>query len=306
MDQVNQPEQSRKPSFGSSLVRVLVLGALVAIPVTVAVKRTFVGRATAGPNPSAPTYTLWGVFRDFRADNVRNGHPDMQMTPSSGRGVYEQIAADVLNAEGDPVFSTTGFKASALSQDSSGRPIIGRKAHLTEKSGDRAGARASTAGGAVQSAESFSSWFKDVAGVNQSAGFPIALAHSNGVWSIDTDLLTQRASVPGFGGNKVYSYTFELETTFGHDPAQERYVKAGADDCLWVYINGQLVIDLGGSHDFAEQYFDLSRLQGVEAGQTCTLKVFYAERNKGASRFKFETNIPLNPVDLPSVSGLHD
>jgi fibro-slime domain-containing protein len=292
------------PPIRRNLGRVLVIAAALGIPAFIAAQRLVLRDAHA--SAMGNTNTLYGVYRDFRSANVKNGHPDMQVTPPGGRGVYADIAADTLNAQGDPQLVCTGHLVSASAADASGRPIIGPKAHLNAKSGDRARTAVVTNGGAVTSADSFSSWFTDVPGVNTSAAFPITLTNTNGVWSVDGDLLTQHVKEPGAGNNKVYSYTFELETNFVYHPEANQYIRAGADDCMWVYVNNKLVIDLGGNHDYAEQYFEMSRLQGLQAGTRYPVKVFYAERTKGGSRFKLEANFPMNPVELPPTSGLND
>lgn len=258
------------------------------------------------PTPGVTQVTLAGVVRDFKAYNTSGGHPDFESTPTQGRGTYLGMVADTLNSEGDPTFASTGYKATTLAHDALGTCIIGSKPYIAHLTGDSPAIMASLQGGAVDSAHSFSSWFKDVPGVNMSAVFPLTVNVVNGAWSFDGDLRTQFSSMQGYGGNKVFGYTFELEASFSYNSAANDTITVGADDCLWVYVDGKLVIDLGGAHDFAEQTINLNRLGWLSDGQQYNLKIFYAERRKGDSRLKVVTTAGIRRVSPPPVSGLHD
>ena len=77
------------------------------------------------------------------------------------------------------------------------------------------------------------------------------------------------------------------------------------DDDVFVYINGQLVIDLGGVHGAIEQVVELNRLNLTD-GETYDLKFFFAERHRTQSNFKITTNLQLQTVELPTVSCAFD
>ncbi len=68
------------------------------------------------------------------------------------------------------------------------------------------------------------------------------------------------------------------------------------DDDLWVYVDGEKVIDLGGVHSSWGAYVDLSG-KGLEKGKSHTLEVFYTERGLSGSTCYMEFN-------LPKVSGI--
>ena len=61
-------------------------------------------------------------------------------------------------------------------------------------------------------------------------------------------------------------------------------------DRFWVFIDDQLVIDLGGVHGVAMQTVNIDAL-GLQAGVTYPLDVFHAERHTTQSNFRIDTSI---------------
>lgn len=211
---------------------------------------------------------LFGVVRDFKLGSLPDGHPDFETAPDSTRqnGV-------------------TGIVQSQLGDDS--KPVYA----------DPTDPLAGTSG-----KDNFDQWYRDVPGVNRTYIVAMKLSKADGVSTFSASVNNGRGSKDssyfplddaGFGNEDLahnFAFTTEIHTAFIYKGG-ETFTFVGDDD-VWVFVNKQLVIDLGGRHSQLKGSIELDTL-GLTQGETYNLDVFNAERHTTQSNFRIDTTLTL-------------
>ena len=266
---------------------------------------------------------LTGTVRDFHERTANPGcsrlraHPDFEQVPDHGYGLYCDNIALALGSNGNPVFTGGGFKVTSQAYDADGNPICW--ALVDTGLGDTPEVRGATDNGGIKNANSFKKWFNDRPRWNLSA--PLTLdfqRQDDGTYVFDDTLDPLYQTMGGFfpidnqlfgnsGGlpDHNFHFTFELQTEFTYREDRENMFQFVGDDDVWVFIDGQLVIDLGGVHAATSQYVDVNRL-GLTDGQEYTLHFFFAERHRTQSNFRIVTTILLDTPVPPPMTAAFD
>jgi fibro-slime domain-containing protein len=87
----------------------------------------------------------------------------------------------------------------------------------------------------------------------------------------------------GFGNegfNNNYHFTLQASSAFVYEPGS--FIDALSDDDLWIFIDGELVLDMGGLHSPMMGSANLD-LFGFVPGEIYQIDIFFAERRSDES-----------------------
>jgi fibro-slime domain-containing protein len=152
----------------------------------------------------------------------------------------------------------------------------------------------------ITSLDSFNEWYNTKADVNFEVAGELELTEiMDGIYSFSSNDFYPLTG-QGFGNNvtpnwagetfpdKNGSFTTEIHTNFYYAAGQT--FNFTGDDDVWVFIDGNLVMDLGGLHSMVSGSIVLDNL-GLTVDQSYTLDVFHAERCDSGSNFRIDTSI---------------
>jgi len=244
---------------------------------------------TGGGN-SGPPGTLPDGFTKVDVGGYQLGEPITSDTGNGSAGMPsnngEGCGTVILAVIRDFKASHPDFEKSVASEDGLVKPTLGadRKPVFAHD------AATST----ISGPDSFDQWYRNVPDVNLPFVLEVFFAPKNGTTSFQSNAFFPLDG-QGFGNennNHNFHFTTEIHTQFRYNGGE--VFNFTGDDDVWIFINNQLLVDLGGVHGAKSATVDVDLKAaevGIAKGQVYPFDMFQAERHTSESNFRADTNL---------------
>ena len=271
------------------------------------------------------------TFRDFKGNGEVGSHPDFEISvlyPAGNAGGTWSGAFEY----GDPMGSQpykgvdeAGCDMVEATVGQDGKPTfnhgLGGQRTLSPEAWSPGVVRSVVSCGApgiwnwswtppnsIMNATTFSSWYNDEPAYNITiqGELPLVEDPSTGISQFESPAFFPiddlgHGNTPGYEHN--FHFTTEAHVSFEYVPGSGQLLTFTGDDDVWVFVNGQRAIDLGGIHTPMTMTvnFDARAAElGLTAAGTYRMDLFHAERETSNSNFRLSaTNIScFTPVVL--------
>ncbi|MGL1934636.1 MAG: fibro-slime domain-containing protein [Fibrobacterales bacterium] len=116
-------------------------------------------------------------------------------------------------------------------------------------------------------------------------------------FSHDNNSLTNNKGLTDSNGDDVkhnYHFCMHIATSFTYKEGQ--HFEFEGDDDMWIYLNGSLVLDIGGIHSPLAGSLNIDdHLNTGDIGESQDFRIFYCERQTDQSNLKIQTDIDFDP-----------
>lgn len=177
--------------------------------------------------------------------------------------------------------------------------------------------------GAVVYDEANKSIYNGTSGTANKFFYPLSKKGYDAYFGDTTDMQINSTSSDFYPETPNGNFTLRGEAQFVYNSADNLFFTFTGDDDVYLFVNGKLVLDMGGAHWPVERTVNLNEVAskcGLKDGEVATFTFFYMERCADASNFSIKTNIELatpaisvdkkaynatNGIEINSGSALH-